>query len=88
MSEYTFHYWIWKNYINNLSENWIGFCQYRKFWTIENYENKNLSLKILPSIVLQNIPNNFQNYEVILGEPFFINQKSDEVFKKRFQTFC
>ena len=84
--EYTFHYWIWKNYINNLSENWIGFCQYRKFWTIENYENKNLSLKILPSIVLQNIPNNFQNYEVILGEPFFINQrKVMKFFKKGFR---
>ena len=30
--EYTFHYWIWKNYLNSLNEGWIGFCQYRKFW--------------------------------------------------------
>ena len=24
--EYTFHYWLWKNYLNNVSENWIGFA--------------------------------------------------------------
>ena len=30
--EYTFHYWMWKNNLNKLPENWIGFCQYRKFW--------------------------------------------------------
>ena len=29
--EYTFHYWIWKNHLNKLENNWIGFCQYRKF---------------------------------------------------------
>ena len=29
--EYTFHYWIWKNHMNKLSSDWIGFCQYRKF---------------------------------------------------------
>ena len=27
--EYTFHYWLWKNQINNLKDEWIGFCQYR-----------------------------------------------------------
>ena len=39
--EYTFHYWLWKNYLNELNENWIGFCQYRKFW-IKNYTKKKL----------------------------------------------
>ena len=33
--EYTFHYWIWKNKINHLTNDWIGFCQYRKFWTLK-----------------------------------------------------
>ncbi len=37
--EYTFHYWLWKNYLNELNENWIGFCQYRKFW-VKNYTKK------------------------------------------------
>ena len=30
--EYTFHYWLWKNKKIKLNKNWIGFCQYRKFW--------------------------------------------------------
>ena len=37
--EYTFHYWIWKNKIDNLKNNWIGFCQYRKYWSIKNNKN-------------------------------------------------
>ncbi len=32
-SELTFHYWFWKNLLNNYSdETWIGFCQKRRFW--------------------------------------------------------
>ena len=30
--EYTFHYWLWKNKILKDFNNWVGFCQYRKFW--------------------------------------------------------
>ena len=44
--EYTFHYWLWKNYINKLDDEWIGFCQYRKFWTNENYDKSKLNIKI------------------------------------------
>ena len=29
--EYTFHYWIWKNYLEKIDTEWVGFCQYRKF---------------------------------------------------------
>ena len=42
--EYTFHYWLWKNYINQVDSKWIGFGQYRKFWTIGNFENDNLNI--------------------------------------------
>ena len=31
--EYTFHYWLWKNYLDEMNDGWIGFCQYRKFWS-------------------------------------------------------
>ena len=48
--EYTFHYWLWKNYIEkeNFNDDWIGFCQYRKFWS----EDKSLLLpkSILPRL--------------------------------------
>ena len=32
-SELTFHYWFWKNRLNDFDENtWIVFCQKRRFW--------------------------------------------------------
>ena len=33
-SEYTFHYWFWKNILPTIEDNhWIGFCAYRKYWS-------------------------------------------------------
>ena len=31
-SELTFHYWYWKNKLDLNNEDWIGFCQKRRFW--------------------------------------------------------
>ena len=81
--EYTFHYWIWKNYMNKLSDSWIGFCQYRKFWTIKNFENSKLDIKTLPSVVLKEVPQEYQDCEAILGNPFYINQKKTMKFLKK-----
>ena len=72
--EYTFHYWLWKNKINDNEKEWIGFCQYRKFWVKENYENKISDLSSLNNFLLKEIPNNLEIFDVILGEPMFINQ--------------
>ena len=41
--EYTYHYWIWKNYLEKLDNGWIGFCQYRKFWSLNKIDNLNFS---------------------------------------------
>ncbi len=83
--EYSFHYWIWKNQINNFKENeWIGFCQYRKYWSYN--KNADISdLKDLKNKVVTNIPSNYDKYDVILGEPIFINKfKLAKLFKKSF----
>ena len=29
--ENTAHYWVWKNYLDNADEDYIGFCHYRRF---------------------------------------------------------
>ena len=42
--EYTFHYWLWKNQIKNNSDEWVGFCQYRKFWSIKKGKKKHFNL--------------------------------------------
>lgn len=80
-SELTFHYYIWKNEIDLLNEKiWIGFCAYRDFWVNEieyrNYlkdikfyqqDNKH-RFKDVKNIALQNIPNSWEDYEVIIGD--------------------
>ena len=81
--EYTFHYWIWKNYSNYLTNGWIGFCQYRKFWTIGDYQNEKLNIKRLPSLVIKEIPKEFNECDVILGNPFYVNKKKISKFIKK-----
>ena len=81
--EYTFHYWLWKNEIDNLEKQWIGFCQYRKFWTLKNETKEYKNLADLREVIIKNIPINFENYESIIGEPIFINQFKFSKFVKK-----
>ena len=79
--EYTFHFWLWKNYKFDF-DGWIGFCQYRKFWK----ENSNISdvgiFKNFKNTILKEIPESFNNYETIIGEELFINQSRFSKFIK------
>ena len=87
-AEYTYHYWIWKNYLDKLDDKWIGFCQYRKFWSLQDYETENININSLNSQVLKQIPNEFENYESILGEPMFVNQwRGMKFIKKALKIF-
>ena len=83
--EYTFHYWLWKNKIKNLNNNWIGFCQYRKFWSLKNTNRLYDNFDDLREDIITFIPNEFDNYDSILGEPIYINQfKLSKLVKKKF----
>ena len=81
--EYTFHYWLWKNNKVNNKNDWIGFCQYRKFWTNKNAKSDFKNLSELKKYLLKEIPQEFNDYESILGEPFFINQFKLTKFMKK-----
>ncbi len=81
--EYTFHYWLWKNNLNNINENWIGFCQYRKFWSLNFSSNDQINLKNLKNKTLKDIPDELDKFEVILGDPFFVNQRKIMKFLKK-----
>jgi hypothetical protein len=81
--EYTFHYWLWKNKVNFQKNEWIGFCQYRKFWSINNQENELTNLSNLDEIVIKEIPKKYDNFESILGEPLFINKFKFSKFLKK-----
>ena len=81
--EYTFHYWIWKNYLEKLSNhNWIGFCQYRKFWTHQSITEENITFDKLKNSVLKTI-NLDETFETIIGEPFYVNQFRFSKFIKK-----
>ena len=81
--EYTFHYRLWKNNEIKLN-NWIGFCQYRKFWVKKIITNNNLSFEEFKSQTLEVIPDELQAYDTILGENLFINElRISKFIKKR-----
>ena len=43
-SELTFHFWFWKNKLKSYKKNeWIGFCQKRRFWTKNSSKVKSLN---------------------------------------------
>ena len=72
--EYTFHYNLWKNKINNQKYNdWIGFCSYRRFWIKNNIlEPKNI-LELKNSIIQQPDDSWYDN-EVILVKPLIFKK--------------
>ena len=85
--EYTYHYWLWKNNMNKLDNKWIGFCQYRKFWAIDERQVDLKNFKNFSNSLLKEIPENYNNYESILGEPLFVNQfKLSKFLKHNFKT--
>ena len=86
-AELTFHYWFWKNYLKTCESRWIGFCHYRKFWTNKNHKDLDINIRNLSSLVLKSVPEDLEKYEVILGEPFYVNQRKIMKFlKKGFRT--
>ena len=81
--EYTFHYWIWKNHISNIKTKWVGFCQYRKFWSMNFTPDSEINIHNLKNKVLREIPDQFNEFEVILGDPFFVNKRKIMKFIKK-----
>ena len=65
--EHSFHYWFWKNNLENIDEGkWIGFCAYRRFWQKNNEKiNKVSNFK---DSILDKIPSEWENFDVVLGD--------------------
>ena len=80
--EYTFHYWLWKNYLDKLDDEWLGFCQYRKFWSLNYFKNENINIDTINNHALKKIPKDFESYESIIGNKMFINQWRGTKFLK------
>lgn len=83
--EYTFHYWLWKNKIEELDDKWIGFCQYRKFWSTNKLNENKINFSQFDNLLVKNISKDLDSYDVILGEPLFVNQfRLSKFIKKNF----
>ena len=86
--EATGMYWIWKNYLNNIKTNWIGFCQYRKFFVKENLKDNNLSFDIFKQSLIREIENEYNKYDCILGTKFSVsNYKISKIIKNHLLVF-
>ena len=79
-SELTFHYWFWKNKIKEFSDDdWIGFCQRRRFWLNSRNENLNNELE---NIILKDFPSEWTNYNAVICEPIKLGTKLMKLFKR------
>ena len=80
--EYTFHYWLWKNYLNKIEEKWIGFCQYRKFFFKKDNIKNSITFTQMKNFCVNEIDNQLDNFECILGEKFSVkNYKMMKIIK-------
>ena len=82
-SELTFHYWFWKNKLNNLNKNlWIGFCQKRRFWVKDSAKKIN-NIQDLKDNLLRKIPEDFEKYDAFICEPISVSPaKKIKMLKK------
>ena len=69
--EYTFHYWFWKNVFPKIEDNtWIGFCAYREYWGNKNKVKQDSKVE---DVVIKEIPDEWQNFDTIIGEHFYVD---------------
>ena len=96
-SETSFHYWYWKNILKETDEKkWFGMCQYRRYFIKYEYKDQidNTTGKqgYFPNIrnfgelenLIQKVPSNkWENYDIILCEPWSVHVSSKMKIIKR-----
>ena len=73
-SELTFQYWYWKNKLNLNDNNWIGFCQKRRFWIKKNSLNQKIDKTNFYNHALIDVPEDWTNYDAIICNPIHVNR--------------
>jgi len=83
-SELTFHYWFWKNKLKDYSgDDWIGFCQKRRFWIKKNLINFKINKDNLMQYILLDSPESWKNFNAVICEATFVNQVKKTKLLKR-----
>ena len=81
-SELTFHFWFWKNKLKKYKQNdWIGFCQKRRFWTKNSSKVKNF--EDLKKQIITKPKKEWNKYESIICKPIRVdNPKKMKLIKR------
>ncbi len=79
-SELTFHYWFWKNQLRyHHDDDWIGFCQKRRFWLNSKKDNKSDDIS---NRILKSTPSDWESYDAVLCEPIELGTKLSKLIKR------
>jgi|TARA_A100001011_G_scaffold132458_1_gene139609 hypothetical protein len=86
-SELTFHYWFWKNLLDTKSNDWIGFCQKRRYWI----KKKSVNLKIDETNIYENLISNIEEewngFNAVICSPVSLNKvKKVKMIKRGFRS--
>ena len=86
-SELTFHYWYWKNQLDLNNNNWIGFCQKRRFWIKKNFINRLINKKNSKESLLTEPDNEWNDYDAIICKPISVkNVKNSKLIKRGWRS--
>ena len=72
-SELTFHYWYWKNILPYEKNDWVGFCQKRRFWVKKEYDEKTIFKDNLGEFLLDSIEEKLNIYESFICKPIKVS---------------
>ena len=72
-SELTFHYWYWKNILYKEKNDWVGFCQKRRFWIRKEHEKKKIFKDNLNESLLDEIDENLNVFESFICKPIKVS---------------
>ena len=82
-SELTFQYWFWKNKLNLNNDNWVGFCQKRRFWLNKSSVKEEITEKNFNKHFLIEPDPEWKNYNAIICSPINVNSAKKMKLIKR-----
>jgi len=86
-SELTFQYWYWKNKLDTNNNNWIGFCQKRRFWIKKTSVGQPINIENFKNHFLSDPPSEWNDFDAIVCDPIPVNKiKKMKLIKRGFKS--
>ena len=72
-SELAFHYWYWRNLLKSENpDNWIGFCQKRRFWITKEMQ-ENINQQNINEYLITEPSKDWSKYDSIICKPINVS---------------